>query len=122
MRLVHTFLCAVMALGWFAGCEKEQPAAPPQERLKAAKAIRDPGNRDSALVKVAKAAAAAGEGEVVQEALSNIRDPGLHDSTAAACAPQLMKAGKGSEATEVAKSIRDPGIRDSVLSKLADGK
>jgi hypothetical protein len=122
MRLTIRFVCAAVMLAWLAGCTEERSTAPLPDRLKAAQAIQDPGQRDSALVKVAKDAAEAGEGEVVKGAIASIKDPGTHDNTAVSCAPLLMKAGKGTDATEVAKSIRDPGTRDSALSKLAGGR
>ena len=76
-------------------------------RLEAAKAIQSNHERDTSLADLAKDAAKAGDGTVIQGAIASIVSNHLHDTATAEASLLLAKTGKSTDATAVAKLIRD---------------
>ena len=120
MRQFAGRLVFIAIVGISVGCgDGVNPASPFKGKLDAAIAINEAFSRDTALVSVAKEAAAGGDADVTRAALRHIGESFTRDQAAAAAALKLGKAGKSVEATQVAKSIGESFLRDSTLSRLA---
>jgi len=88
-------------------------------RLRAASTMTSNMERDEALAKVAKAAAAAGEGEIAKKAAQSMLINGIRDDTRRDCALELMKHGQRKQAIEIASGIMSSSIRNDTLAELA---
>ena len=90
-------------------------------RLDAALAMEEGVARHNTLVRCARAAAKAGEGDVVLEAIAAIDAGVSRDNLCAQCSEILAKQGNTAMATEVAMRMSAGVARENVLSRIATG-
>ncbi|HEU5122717.1 MAG TPA: protein kinase [Verrucomicrobiae bacterium] len=100
--------------------EKSWSRAELSARLEAAKGIFGFSQKDSAMAAVARDAAAAGEAEIVKQALGQITGFSNRDDAARIAARRLAQNGHRTEALEIARTITAFSTRDATLRELAD--
>jgi predicted Ser/Thr protein kinase len=88
-------------------------------RLKAATSMSLNSDRDQALASVAKAAADAGEGEIVKRAVQAMFVGTFQDETRHDCALALAKHLQRKQAIEIANGMMIGSFRDQTLAELA---
>jgi hypothetical protein len=90
-------------------------------RLQAAKQVSNQAERDDALQKVARDAAATKQAALAKDALHQITNTTVQERAAAACALALSRSGDPTSAIEVAQMISSQSLRDDVLVRIAKG-
>ncbi len=91
-------------------------------RLEAAHGIQNVGDRDSALVKLAKVAAATGDSTASLSAINAISSTNIRDNAAAEAAIVLARASKSADASRIANLISGNSLRDKTLATIAKGE
>jgi outer membrane protein TolC len=99
--------------------EKEIARSNLNSRVKVAMQIMSINDRDTALVRVARDAAAAGEGAIARSALIAIVNMNTRDSVSSEVSRALTQSGQLSSALDIASMMTSLNSRDPALAEIA---
>lgn len=123
MRHCRLHLLLPMVGGLLMGCSDAPPPEQPNplHQVIGASQIRNPKERDAALVEACRESAANSSTNALTMGIPQIGDVTLRDSIAIECATTLFDNGKTEDAATVAKLITDKTKRESLLSDFGEG-